>query len=129
MRFTMVSSVLVLALTLATPAFAQSFVGRWTATAKTPGGDSSEVLTVTKVGKGYSITGRPVVPAPPGAPTASDGLDIVIDGDHFSYKRTLTIGGGVIVLIYSGVVAGDSFSGTAELNGVKIPYVGVRIRN
>jgi len=127
MRFTALLT-LILAMAIGTPAFAQSFVGKWTATAKTAGGDSSEVITVTKVGKGYSITGKPVVPVPPGGPTASNGIDIVIDGDHFSYKRTLTIGGGVIVLIYSGVVSGDTFTGTAELNGMKIPYVGVRIK-
>jgi hypothetical protein len=128
MRF-MALLALVLAGAVGTPAFAQSFVGKWMATAKTPGGDSSEVVTVRKVGKGYLITGKPVVPVPPGGPTASNGIDIVLDGDHFSYKRTLTIGGGVIVLTYIGVVSGDTFKGTADLNGTKIPYVGVRIKN
>jgi hypothetical protein len=127
MRFTTVSSALILAMVMGTPAFAQSFVGKWTATAKIPNGDSSEVITVTKVGKGYLITGKPAVPPPPGV-TVSNGVDIVIDGDHFSYKRTVTVPGGVIVFIYSGVVSGDTFSGTAEVNGTKIPYVGVRIK-
>ena len=129
MRVTAVSSVLILAMAIATPAFSQSFVGKWTATAKIPSGDSSEVITVTKVGTGYLITGKPVVAPPPGAPMASNGVDIVIDGDHFSYKRTVTLPGGVIVFIYSGVVSGDTFSGTAEVNGIKIPYVGVRIKS
>lgn len=128
MRFTS-SCVLILAMTFGTPAFAQSFVGKWTATAKTAGSDSSEVITVTKIDKGYSITAKSVVPLPAGSPTAGNGIDIVIDGDQFSYKRTLMVGGGVIVLIYSGVVSGDTFTGTAELNGMKVPYLGVRIKN
>lgn len=67
-----------------------SFLGEWTATATTPAGDVSETVTVVKTDKGYSITVKPVVPPPEGSPEAGPGTDIVLDGDEFSYKRSVT---------------------------------------
>jgi len=113
---------------LGAPAFGQSFVGKWTATAKSPGGDSSETLTVVKAVKGFAVTAKPTVPPPDGV-VVSPGIDVVVAGDHFSYKRTITTPGGIIVISYSGVVSGDRFTGTANMNGVTIPYTGVRIKD
>ena len=109
------------------PAAAQSFLGTWTATATTLGGDVSETLTVVRTADGYAITAKPVVP-PEGTPEAAPGTQIAIDGDNFSYARTLSFPGGEIVIAYKGVVAGDRFTGTAELGGTTVPYNGVRIR-
>jgi hypothetical protein len=119
---------LVSAIALAAPAFGQSFVGEWTATAKMLGGSSSEIIKVERVGNHYAITTKPVGTRPAGAPTASPGTDIVLYGDNFSYKRTLAVTGTVLEFWYTGVVSGDTFSGTAELNGARVPYKGVRIR-
>jgi hypothetical protein len=107
---------------LAGPAFGQSFVGTWTATAETPSGKVSETVTVVKTHDGYAITAK-LVGVPEGTPTAGPGTDIVINGDNFSYKRSA----GDLVFTYTGVVSGNTFTGTAEVGGYKIPYSGVRV--
>ena len=112
----------------AAPAQRPSFLGEWTATAATLGGDVSETLSVTKTEKGYSITAKPAVPAPEGVPEAGPGTDIVLDGDTFSYKRSIVTPDMTIVITYEGAVSGDRFTGTAELAGFKVPYTGVRIK-
>jgi hypothetical protein len=111
--------------TFAAPAFGQSFVGEWTATATTPGGDVAESISVVKTDDGYAITAKLVVAT--GAPEGGPGEEIVLDGDNFSYKRTVSFPGGELVFIYTGVVSGDTFTGTAEMVGIgKVPYNGVR---
>lgn len=115
---------LVLLAAFTTPALGQSFLGEWTATATTPGGDVAESITVVKTDDGYSIIAKLVVPT--GNPEAGPGEEIVLDGDHFSYKRTLSFPGGEVVLTYAGVVSGDTFTGTAEMGDFKMPYNGVR---
>lgn len=56
------------------PVFAAEspFVGKWTATAAAPTGPASEIVTVTKVADGYSITAKLVAPTP-GQPEAGFG--------------------------------------------------------
>jgi hypothetical protein len=110
--------------TFTAPAFGQSFVGEWTATATTAGGDIAETISVAKTADGYAIIAKLVVPS--GAPEAGPGEEIVLDGDNFSYKRKLSFPGGEVVLTYTGVVSGDTFTGTAEMGGFKVPYNGVR---
>jgi hypothetical protein len=113
----------------ASPAQGQSFLGEWTATAETPAGGVSETLTVVNTDKGYTITAKPVVPAPEGTPEAGPGTDIVLDGDTFSYKRTIPTPNGTLVITYVGVVSGDTFAGTVDLGGfAQAPYTGVRIK-
>jgi hypothetical protein len=111
------------------PAFAADspFLGKWNATAAAPTGDASEIVTVVRAADGYAITARLVTPTP-GQPEAGPGKDIVLEGDRFSYKRTVAIGTSELVITYSGVVTGDEFTGTIELASVKIPFSGVRIR-
>jgi len=120
---------LVLVTAFAAPAFGQSFVGQWTATAVTPGGNVSETLTVVKTAEGYAITAVPVVPVPDGTPKAGPGTDIVLDGDKFSYKRTVKTPDGSLVITYAGTVSGDKFTGTVNLGGfAEAPYTGVRTK-
>lgn len=119
---------------LATPVFAMpadgpSFLGEWTATVSTPGGDVSETLKVVKTDTGYAITAKLIEPPPEGTPQAGPGTDIVLEGDKFSYKRSVTTPGGTLVITYSGVVSGDAFTGTVDLGGLaQAPYTGVRIK-
>lgn len=114
---------------VATPAQEPSFLGEWTATVATPGGDVSETLTVTKTDKGYTITAKLVVPGPEGSPEAGPGTDIVLDVNKFSFKRTVTTPDGSLVITYTGVVSGDAFTGTVDLGGfAQAPYAGVRIK-
>ena len=112
----------------AVPAQAPSFIGEWTATAATPAGEVSETLFVARTGSGYAITAKPAVPAPEGSPEAGPGTDIVLDGDRFSYQRSITTPEGTLVIAYAGVVSGNTFTGTAELGGFEVPYTGVRVR-
>ena len=41
----------------------------------------------------------------------------------------MAIGTSEIVITYTGVVSGDTFTGTVEMANVKIPFTGVRIRD
>jgi hypothetical protein len=133
MRFTagswFVSLLVLLAPVLATQARAQSFLGEWTATADTPGGGVSETITAVKTDKGYTITVKLVEAPPEGAPEAGPGTDIVLNGDTFSYKRSIPTPNGPLVITYTGVVSGDRFTGTVDLGGfAQTPYNGVRVQ-
>lgn len=121
MRIKMACGLVLVATLVASPAFCQSFVGDWTATAVTPGGEVSETLSVVKTAEGYAVTAR-LIGVPEGTPTAGPGTDIVLDGDRFSYKRTL----GELVITYTGVVSGNEFTGTVNMAGFEVPYNGVR---
>jgi len=110
-----------LAASLSTTASAQAFLGQWTATAKAPGGDTTEVITVAKTADGYSVTGQAPVA------TVSAGKDVVLDGNDFSFKRSLTVQSNSLEIDYKGVVSGDTFTGTASVAGMDLPYTGVRI--
>ena len=116
-----------LAVALASPALAQSFVGDWTATAHTPGGDVSEKLSVAKAGDGYTVSAH-LVGAEPGSPEAGQPTNVVVNGDNFSYTRSITTPQGSIEIDYKGVVSGDTFTGKAEVGGQQVDYNGVRIK-
>jgi hypothetical protein len=118
----------VLAAALASPAFGQSLVGKWKATAHTQAGDFSETLEVARTDAGYSVKAK-LLDAPPGTAEAGPGAEIVIDGDHFSYKRTVDTPNGSLKITYSGVVSGDSFTGTVDMGFAQVPYTGVRLAN
>jgi hypothetical protein len=120
---------LVLLTAFAAPAFGQSFVGQWTATAVTPGGNVSETLSVLRTGDGFEIRAELIEPVPEGTPKAGAGTDIVVDGSKFSFKRTVITPDGPLVITYTGTVSGDTFTGTVNLGGVaEAPYNGVRIK-
>jgi hypothetical protein len=106
---------------------AESFLGEWTATADAPGGKTSETLAVVKTQRGFAVQAKLVVPNPPGMPEAGAATEVVLNGDKFSYKRTVTLGGSDLVITYTGVVSGDTFTGTVDMGGyASIPYTGVR---
>ena len=105
-----------------------SFLGEWTATATTPAGDVSETLFVVNTDSGYAITAKPALSAPEGSPEVGSGTDIVLDGDKFSYKRSIITPEGTLVIAYAGVVSGDTFKGSAALGGFEVPYTGVRVK-
>lgn len=119
---------LVLAAAFAAPALAQSFVGDWKATAHAGPAEASETVHVVKTGGGYAVTAK-LIDAQPGTLEAGPGTDIVMDGDKFSYQRTVTTPQGSIPITYEGVVSGDSFTGDVKMMGATIPYTGVRIHN
>ena len=73
---------------LAAPAFGQSFVGTWTATADSPPGKVSETITCVKTNDGFAITAK-LFGVPEGTPTAGPGPDLVLNGNN---TRCLTTG-------------------------------------
>ena len=85
----MVCLLALVASVVAAPAQQPSFLGEWTATAETPGGAVSETITAVNTDKGYAITVKLVQPPPARIPEAGPGTDIVLDGDKFSYKRSI----------------------------------------
>ena len=107
------------------PAFGHPFVGEWVARAQIPGNLVSEEISVKETDEGYEITAK-LVGAPEGTPEAGPGHDIVMEGDSFSYKRTVESDGSSLEIVYTGVVSGDRFTGTVTLGGSEIPYNGVR---
>ena len=126
----LVAAVAVLALAavlMAGPASAQSFVGAWRATAQVPDGQISETLTVTKAADGYAIVGSDVQPPSPEGMTAGPGVEIQLDGETFAFKRIVKTPQGDLEIVYKGMVNGDTFTGTGEIQGFVVPYNGVRI--
>ena len=113
---------------IAVPASAQSFLGEWRATATVPDGTISETLSVKKTDQGYSIESSDVQPPSPEGMTAGPGVDIVLEGDTFAYKRVVTTPQGPLEIIYKGTVSGDSFTGSGEITGFSVPYNGVRLK-
>jgi hypothetical protein len=126
MRFAPVIALLAAA-TLAAPASAQSFLGKWLATGMSPGGSISEEVTAIETPDGYAVTAR-LIDAAPGGLTAGPGTDVKLEGDSFFYKRKVSLPSGAdIEIIYSGTVSGDTFTGTAQIDGGDaIPYSGMR---
>ena len=128
MVFVAAALVLALAIVLmAGPAAAQSFVGAWRATAQVPDGQVSETLTVSKTAHGYAIVGSDVQPPSPEGMTAGPGIEIQLDGDTFAFKRIVRTPQGDLEIVYKGMVNGDTFTGTGEIQGFVVPYNGVRI--
>lgn len=126
----LVGAALVLALAImlmAGPASAQSFLGAWRATAQVPDGQISETLTVTKTADGYAIVGSNVQPPSPEGMSAGPGVEIQLDGDAFAFKRVVKTPQGDLEIVYKGIVSGDTFTGTGEIQGFVVPYNGVRI--
>lgn len=76
----------------------------------------SEELTVVEEGKGYAVTGK-LVGASAGGPEGGPEYEVKLDGDSFSFKRGVSISDGQLVITYEGTVEGDSFTGTAEMEG------------
>ena len=84
---------------------------------------------MTRAGDGYAVKAKMAQPLPEGTPEAGPGTNIKLDGDHFSYTRTVTTPGGSLNVDYSGTVSGDSFAGKVVLGGGEYPYTGVRVRS
>lgn len=103
------------ALLLGAPALAQAspVIGSWTLAAETPQGRLETTVTFLESGGTYSVDlESPVIPDVPRP--AETITDIVIDGNSFSFKRTVTMPQGPIEITYAGTVDGDALSGEAS---------------
>ena len=116
---------------IASPAFAQdsSVVGTWDTEAVTDFGTFAATMTFAETGDGYTIE---IVDqdagggAGPAAPTESTISDVVIEGDSFAFKRSMTTPQGAMELSYSGTVEGDTLTASVDSDFGAIPVTGTR---
>jgi hypothetical protein len=111
------------------PALAESspVVGSWKVLAKTPMGDFEGVLTFAKNGDAYSVDIQDApMPGAEGPPPEDVISDVVVDGNAFSFKRSLTTPQGPLDLTYTGKVEGDSLAGEANSSFGPVPISGTR---
>jgi hypothetical protein len=74
-----------------------------------------------KIDNGFAITAKRVGAWPEG-PEAGPGTDIVLDGDRYSYKRSVTTPDGTLEISYSGIVSGDTFTAVTVDPTVALRY-------
>jgi hypothetical protein len=124
-------------LTFGSPASAQSspVIGSWETVADTPIGKLSSRVTFAKSGDAYTVNIKdaPIAPpegAPPGAaagpPPESKISDVVVSGNDFSFKRSLTTDQGPMVLTYAGKVDGNKLTAQATSDFGDVPITGSR---
>ncbi|TIX51020.1 hypothetical protein [Alteraurantiacibacter aquimixticola] len=117
----------------ATPAAAQEtpVLGAWNTEAVTDFGTFAAVLTVAEAEDGYTVTmvdqapagGAGAAPPPPMESTISD---VVVDGNSFSFKRSMTTPQGPMDLSYTGSVEGDALTAQVASDFGNIPVTGTR---
>ena len=93
---------LVLVLAACAAGSANPFVGTWDTVASTPLGDQSATWTIAADGTGMISSDQ--------GTQAVDG--IVVDGNNVSFHLVIDAGGQTLALDFSGVITGDSISGT-----------------
>jgi hypothetical protein len=120
------ASLIVVAAFAAAPAFAQSLVGAWSAKVVTPQGEFAETLTVAEADGGYTVTAEPAPGGPAGAAGPSEATGVALDGDNFTFNRSVTTPQGAIDIAYAGTVSGDTFTGTATTPFGEMAYTGER---
>lgn len=116
----------------AAPAFAagSAAVGTWDIVAETQMGKFESTMTVAEAGGAYAVdiqdkpaTG-PDGSAMPAMP--SKVSDVKVEGNAFSFKRTIDFQGQAIALSYSGTVDGDKLTATANSDFGPTPITGTR---
>lgn len=115
----------------AAPAFAASpTVGTWDIVAETQMGKFESTMTVAEAGGAYTvdIQDKPAT-APDGSvqpAMPSKVSDVKVDGNAFSFKRTIDFQGQSIALSYAGTVDGDKLTATANSDFGPTPITGTR---
>lgn len=103
------------------PAYAASPVdGSWDVVLTAPQGVFESTVTFQETADGYAVT---VIDAASGAPEASD---VTVEGDSFSFTRTLDFGRGAEAYVYSGTVNGDELSGAVASPIGAMTFTGAR---
>jgi hypothetical protein len=108
-------------------ALAQSspVIGAWDTTLQTPGGVFSATMTFAEAEGGYTVE-IDDVPYPGYEPVENGIGDIVVEGDSFSFKRTMNSPEGPFDISYTGAVDGDSLTGEATSVYGPMPISGMR---
>lgn len=116
----------------AAPAFAAGSpaVGAWDIVAETQMGKFESTMTVAEAGGAYTVaiedkpaTGPDGSPMPAMASTISE---VKVEGNAFSFKRTIDFQGQAIALSYAGTVDGDKLTATANSDFGPTPITGTR---
>ena len=122
------------AVIVASPAYAQSspVLGSWSTTANTPIGELKSTMTFSDGAGGPSVQiedqpmeGGAGGPGAGGTPEQTFS-DVKIDGNAFSFKRTIQSPQGEFALSYSGTVDGDSLTATANSDFGAVDITGAR---
>jgi hypothetical protein len=105
---------MILALLLASSAFAADVDGKWSGSMSTPGGD-------VNVGFTFKADGAKLN----GTTTGPDGMEIKItdgkvDGNNVSFTVNLDFGGMPFMMNYKGVVASDQIKFTIDVFGMPL---------
>ena len=117
---------------MAVPGFAQSspLLGTWDTQAVTDFGTFKSTMTIASAGDSYSIDIKDVpIEGAPAAPPSPPGaiIDVMVDGQNFSFKRKLTTPQGEMTMTYTGKVEGDSLTAQVDTGGFGvIPVTGTR---
>jgi hypothetical protein len=122
------------AMVLSSPAIAQAspVIGSWATVAATPMGDFKATMTFAKTNDGYTVDIKDVpmagsgAPPPGAAPPENKTSDVVVDGNTFSFKRSLVTPQGPLDLTYTGKVDGDTLTGEANSSFGPVPISGKR---
>jgi len=103
---------------IAAPALADP-IGVWTVTSNSAAGPSTSTMTVTGTDGVHALTYESAA----GASTISD---LVVDGDHVTFVRTLSSAQlcSDIVFNYDITIDGDTLTGTAEATGEAASLLG-----
>lgn len=116
----------------AAPAFAADSpaVGAWDIVAETQMGKFESTMTVAEAGGAYTVAieDKPMTgPDGQAMPAMASSIsDVKIDGNAFSFKRTIDFQGQAIALSYSGTVEGDKLTATANSDFGPTPIIGTR---
>jgi hypothetical protein len=108
-------------------ALAQSspVLGVWETSLQTQGGVFTATMTFAEADGGYTveIDDEPY----PGYEPVENGIgDIVVEGNSFSFKRTMNSPQGPFDISYSGTVEGDALTGEASSVYGPMPISGAR---
>lgn len=103
--------------------------GAWAIEAKTDFGTFKSDWTVAEADGAYTLemVDQPMEGAPDGgAPPTSTISNLVVEGNHMTFDRSLDMGGQAMAMKYDLTVDGDALAGTAKMDFGEIPITGTR---
>jgi hypothetical protein len=108
------------------PALAESsLTGVWALTTQTQQGPREATLTVMEP-DGVLVAMLEQQPPAGTQPAPSTISDVVVDGDHFTFKRAMNAGGQAMNWDYEGTIDGDTLTATATSGDLSFEVTGER---
>jgi hypothetical protein len=103
------------------PAYAaSSATGSWDVVVTAVQGVFPSTVTFEETDEGYAITVDDAALGP------REASDVTVDGDSFSFTRTLDFGRGPEAYVYSGTVEGDAMTGAVDSSIGAMTFAGTR---